>query len=70
MRIIEIGWLNRCRECGNKKHSVQTERGSYRRLYEDDAVKCTVCGLNGVIQANEGYAFVLWETEEEKREAI
>ena len=48
-----------CRVCGNKNHSVETVRGTYRSLCEDDSVTCKSCGLKGVIHTNEGYAFVL-----------
>ncbi|MGB3254374.1 hypothetical protein, partial [Buttiauxella gaviniae] len=65
VRSINITWLSRCRVCGNKNHSVETVRGTHRSLCEDDSVTCNSCGLKGVIQTNEGYAFVLWQTDEE-----
>lgn len=67
MKTLTIGWLNKCR-CGNKSHSVKTARGNNAALWDDDAVKCNSCGRGGVIQACEGQARVLWETDEEMAE--
>jgi hypothetical protein len=64
---LNINWLNKCR-CGNRKHTVETVRGSHVRLFEDDAVKCNSCGRKGVIQTCDGIATVLWETDEELAE--
>lgn len=66
---LNINWLNKCR-CGNRRHTVETVRGSHVRLFEDDAVKCNSCGRDGVIQTCDGIATVLWETDEERAEGV
>lgn len=65
MKTLRVRWLNKCR-CGVKDALVTTVKGSNSRLYEDDAVECFSCGRNGVVQTNEGFASVLWETDEER----
>lgn len=66
---LNINWLNKCR-CGNRMHTVETVRGSHVRLFEDDAVKCSACGREGVIQTCDAIATVLWETDEERAESV
>ncbi|WP_313611703.1 hypothetical protein [Pantoea piersonii] len=67
-RSLQIGWLNKCK-CGNKKATVTTRKGDARRLWEDDDVVCNACGRKGIIQCVEGYAAVLWETDDEHAES-
>lgn len=65
MRKLKITWLSKCRICGNIKHTVSSMRGNVYQLYDDDNVMCDSCGLEGVIVCNDGYASVLWQTDEE-----
>lgn len=69
LREVCIPWLNKCPECGNKRHVVTTINGGVDRLFDDDGVECGKCGHKGVIQCLEGCAFVLWATKEEMRES-
>jgi len=66
-KVISISWL-KCK-CGNTKIDVTTINGNAHRLCEDDDAMCNSCGRKGIIQCNEGYAGVLWETDEEYAES-
>ena len=65
MKTLRVRWLSKCK-CGARDAFVKTVKGNANSLYEDDSVECFSCGRLGVVQTNEGFATVLWETDEER----
>lgn len=65
MKTLKITWLS-CENCdgGNTEKShviVHTEKGCGFRLYGGDPAECPVCHEKGVIEAEDGIAWVNWE---------
>lgn len=58
-KIISIGWLAPCPECGAKELAVKTSRID-GKLNDCDDVVC-FCGNYGYIDVYDYCAFVCWE---------
>jgi len=59
MNELKINWLDECPECGESTHTVHTENGSEKWLYDGDKVVCD-CGQKGEIECDDGIAWVNW----------
>jgi hypothetical protein len=58
--ILEIDWLGECAICGCSELKVTTDEGSQEWLYSDDKVECSECGHQGLVDADDGVAWVDW----------
>lgn len=63
MKTLKIDWLNQCVKCESHDHTVNTENGSSKWLYDGDKVTCNVCGHAGEIEADGEQAWVNWNEE-------
>lgn len=64
MSDIKIDWLDACPICSCSEHIVQTEQGSNKWLYSGDLVSCCECNHAGVIDADDGVAWVDWNEDQ------
>ena len=62
MKELKIDWLDECLKCGSSIHTVKTENGSQKWLYDGDTVKCD-CGQAGEIETDGECAWVNWDEE-------
>lgn len=65
MKELKIDWLDECLKCGSSIHTVKTENGSQKWLYDGDTVKCD-CGQAGEIETDGECAWVNWDEEPTK----
>lgn len=59
---LKIDWLDGCPKCDSHSHTVKTEEGSEKWLYDGDDVQCE-CGQTGEIECDDGVAWVNWHKE-------
>lgn len=62
MKELKIDWLASCPKCDSHNHTVKTENGSEKWLYDGDIVDCA-CGQVGEIECDDGVAWVNWSEE-------
>lgn len=60
MKVLDIYWLE-CDTCEDSVIQVTTEMGDEEWFYQGDTAICKNCKNSGVIEAEDGIAWVVWE---------
>lgn len=60
VKKIKVDWLGKCPKCSSSDHTVETENGSKKWLYDEDKVFCG-CGQTGEIDTDGQHAWVNWD---------